>query len=505
MTVATMRVDRWQRIGELFEQALQQPDGERSQWLAGACADDHALRQEVEQLLAADAGEGGPVDEFDAGDLLRRADPMLGQQVGAFRLVERIAAGGMGVVYRGERVDGLFTQDVAIKLIRAEMVSPELLRRFEAERRTLASLIHPNIARLYDGGTDHNGRPYFVLELVRGVPIDRYCRDAALTVQARLRLFVLVCRAVDHAHRGLVVHRDLKPSNILIDQSGQPKLLDFGIARVVEPQATGHDETLPGAFTPDYASPEQIAGCPPTTAIDVYSLGVVLYELLTGRRPFSAEGRPALEWQREVLERQPTRPSTVIEAGGAENGAVSRRRLRGDLDRILLMALRKEPERRYASALDFADDIERHLAGRPIRARDDTLAYRAGKFILRNRVPVAAAGAVLVAMIVALATSLRGRAEAQRQARHASEESESSRHVAEFLMDTFLTSSVADDPEQLAAAHERILFHAERVRRQYHDQPHQRANLLDALGQVALRLDIDESADHLLREGLSIR
>ncbi|MGE3174964.1 MAG: tetratricopeptide repeat protein [Planctomycetota bacterium] len=500
-----MDAERWGRVGALFERALQQPTAERAAWLATECGDDAALRREVERMLRGDAGRGGPVDDLDAGALLAAADPMLGQRLGAFRLVERLAAGGMGVIYRAERDDGLFAQEVAVKLVRAELAGPDLLRRFELERRTLAALQHPNIARLYDGGTTADGRPYFVLELVRGAPIDRWCAERALGLEARLRLFCVVCRAVHHAHRNLIVHRDLKPGNILIDDAGQPKLVDFGIARPV----LDGGETVGAAFTPDYASPEQLAGQPPTTAVDVYGLGVVLYELLTGQRPFRAEGRAPLEWQRDVLERAPTRPSAAAAAATGATQEPTRpaappRRLRGDLDRVALMALRKEPERRYASALALAEDVERHLAGLPIRAREDSLGYRVGKFALRHRIPVAAAAAVLAALVLALVASMRGREQARHEAVHAAEESESAQELAGFLMDTFLTSTVADDPDQLAAASDRIRFHAERVRRQYVDQPHQRANLLDSLGQVATRLGLDD-AEALLREALAIR
>lgn len=521
-----MEPERWQRIETLFHRSADLPPDERAALLERECGPDADLRTRVEQLLCDDAAGDDPFERLGeragAGD-----DPMLGKVVGAYRLVARIAAGGMGVVYRAQRTDGLFEHEVAVKWIRAEHTNPGSVRRFELERRALAALQHPCIARLHDGGTSEDGRPYLVMELVRGVPIDQYCEQKNLPVAERLRLFAQVCRAVHFAHQNLVVHRDLKPSNILIDEHGLPKLLDFGIARLLEDEdvARPPQATLGGqrAFTPEYASPEQLAGGQVTTAIDVYSLGVVLYELLTGRTPFRGESRSPAEWERRVKEHTPLRPSSAVQRSiegegpaGAAPGraqlaarfastpASLRRRLRGDLDRIVLMALRKEPERRFASAQEFAEDIERHLQGHPVHARPDSLWYRGSKFVQRNRLSVASGAAVLGALVFGYASSRAGERSAREQAEHARIEANSFQSIADFLLDAFLPASMQDEAQQ-QRVRDRIGMHAERVRRQYPDDGHTRANLLDALGQVYQRLGLFSEAEALLREALQIR
>jgi len=496
-----MEAERWQRIEELFHRAADLAADGREVLLDAECGEDADLREKVEQLLRADAAGDDLLGRLEEPAPTLASDPMLGRVVGSYRLVARIAAGGMGVVYRAERTDGLFEHEVAVKWIRVGHATPASVHRFELERRALAALQHPCIARLYDGGTSDDGRPYLVMEFVRGVPIDRYCEREGLPVAGRLRLFVQVCRAVHFAHQNLVVHRDLKPSNILIDEQGLPKLLDFGVARLLEDEEVAAPPlaTLTGirAFTPEYASPEQFSGGRVTTAIDVYSLGVVLYELLTGRKPFRSASRSPADWERLVQEHVPARPSSV--ASGL------RRRLRGDLDRIVLMALRKEPERRFASAQEFADDVERHLEGRPVRARVDSLWYRSSKFVQRNRIAVASAAAVVGALVFGFESSRHGEQRAMAQADHARVEADSFHGIADFLMDAFLPASPALDDEWRAKGRERILLHADRVRRQYAGDGHTRANLLDELGQVCLRINLFEEGEPLIREALAIR
>jgi serine/threonine-protein kinase len=523
-----MDPERWRRAEELFHRALDLPAEERAAFLEAECRGGGDLRAEVERLLRADQRPGGLVDRLAAGAALPAADPLIGCQIGVYRLTSRLGAGGMGRVYRAERSDGLFRHEVAIKLIRAELASEEVVRRFELERRTLAELRHPNIAQLHGGGTAPNGSPYLVMELVRGVPIDRWCDEQRLSIDQRLRLFVVVCRTVQFAHQNLVVHRDLKPGNILVDETGAPKLLDFGIARLLDEGAPDPlaNRTRTGAYllTPDYASPEQILQGPVTTAMDVYSLGVVLCELLTGRRPFG-ESRSPLAWQRDVLERPPTRPSSMVApeyrpavsdpsawptseelaALRGERPRALQRRLRGDVDRIVLMALRKEPERRYASAKDLADDIERHFDGQPVQARGDSFAYRAATFVRRNRIAVGSATAIGVALVVGFVLALAGRQAAREQAEHARIEAQSFQEIAAYLMDTFLSHAPGLEQAELEHKRQRIALHAARLRREHADDDHLRANLLDSLGRVAQRLGLAADAAVLVQEALDIR
>lgn len=516
-----MESERWRHLQELFHRAVDLGDTERAALLDAECGADGDLRSELERLLRGDHTGEDVFSRLEAHTRTAIADPLLGRMLGAYKLTARLAAGGMGVVYRAERADGLFQQEVAIKLIRAERATEWMLRRFEFERRTLAALQHPCIARLYDGGTTEDGCPYFVMELVRGETIDRYCERERLPIAARLRLLLQVCRAVHFAHQNLVVHCDLKPANILIDERGLPRLLDFGIARLLEDEPAGATpvatRTIARVLTPEYASPEQLAGAAVTTALDVYSLGVVLYELSTGRRPLQSQSRSPAEWERMIREQTPERPSSrVFRADSARDpGSIAatfrstpaglRRALHGDLDRIVLMALRKEPERRYASVQELADDLERYLAGQPVRARTNSLAYRASKFVRRNRVAVAASVAVLAALLFGLFSARESERKATAEALHARMEAESFQSIASFLMDSFLPVQPSQDHAWQERARERILAQAGRVHRQYADGDHVRANLLDALGHVCLRLDLFDDAEHLMREALTIR
>jgi serine/threonine-protein kinase len=520
-----MDPERWRRVEELFHRVLALEPARRAALLASECAGDDDLRAHVERLLELDERPNALVERFESGAFLPPADPLIGREIGPYRLTALIGVGGMGVVYRAQRIDGLFEREVAIKLIRIEFASPTLVRRFEAERRTLAALNHPNIAQLLDGGTTPDGRPYLVMELVLGTPIDRFCDEQRLSIEERLRLFVRVCSAVHYAHQNLVVHRDLKPGNILVDAQGNPKLLDFGIARLLAESSVRTDPlTLTGApvLTPDYASPEQLMLGPVTTAMDVYSLGVIAYELLSGRRPFQSEHLPPLDWHRAVVEQAPKRPSTTaldatpaapgsslrdfVEEAAERRNATPRgleRRLRGDLDRIVLMALRKEPERRYGSAKELADDVEAHLAGMPVRARPDSVAYRTAKFVRRNRLAVALAVAVFVSLVLGIVLARRAERRARAQALHARIEADSFQHIADFLLDDFLSST--DTAADAARERRVVLDQAERVRREHGQEDHLRANLLDSLGRVAQRLGSFDDAEALIREALDIR
>ena len=382
---------RWSRVKQVLGDALELPDPKRAAFLDQACGSDEELRQEVEALLEVSAD----VDDFIEKPALAQSDDwlsgLIGSRIGPYRVVELLGEGGMGAVYRAVRDDGDFQQQIAIKLVKRGMDTNAILRRFRAERRILARLDHPNICKLLDGGVTEDGLPYFVMEYLQGAPIQTYCQERKLSVDERLKLFVQLCGAVEYSHRNLVVHRDLKAKNILVTEEGVPKLLDFGIAKLLnDDSATNPDPTIAAdrLFTPDYASPEQIRAESITTAADIYSLGVLLYEILTGHRPFQLNGLPHAEMARVITEQDPPRPSVVAP------GEIARE-LAGDIDTIILKAMHKSPDRRYGSAQTMADDIRRHMAGRPVEAHGDSLGYRARKFLQRNRVLVLAASLAL--------------------------------------------------------------------------------------------------------------
>jgi eukaryotic-like serine/threonine-protein kinase len=393
-----------------MEGALALAPERREEWVRRHCAEEPEIRREVEALIAADREAGGFLDRplgRAAGN--GGATPVPPPTLGPYRLLRRLGEGGMSAVYLAVRAGDEYRQRVAVKILRQGM-GADARRRLRTERQILAALDHPNIARFLFGDTTADGLPFFAMEFVDGLRIDDYCHRQQLAVEERLALFLEVCSAVEYAHRNLVVHRDLKPGNILVTRDGTPKLLDFGIAKLLNPDLTG-PEPAPTVrwlrlLTPVYASPEQIRGEPITTATDVYSLGVLLFELLTGTLPIRLSGSSPGEAERAVLEQEPRRPSTaVLEAADPAapgDGATAtarperrrrrdlHRRLAGDLDHILLKALRQEPARRYSSVERFAEDVRRHLRGEPVRARKGTLAYRTGRFLKRHRWQVAA-------------------------------------------------------------------------------------------------------------------
>ena len=392
---------------EVFEQVLEiEPDG-RARFLDGACEGDAALRREVESLLAADdrAGtsflEGNALDAAPAGPKAEN-ESLAGKRIGPYQVIEEIGHGGMGSVYRALRADDQYQKQVAIKLMRGGTLDAFSLRRFKAERQILADLDHPNIARLLDGGATEDNQPYVVMELVQGRPIDDYCEAKQLSLRERIELFRGVCSAVAYAHQRLVVHRDLKPANILVTDTGEAKLLDFGIAKIVGPDQADHGEqtvTLIRAMTPEYASPEQVRGEPISTASDVYSLGVVLYGLVTGKRPYRTTSQLPHEVAQAVVDQEPERPSLAAPPKW-------RRALRGDLDNIVLKALRKEPERRYASVEQLSEDLRHYLSGLPVMARPATFLYRAEKFVRRNKAATIAAALFVLSLVGGMAATL---------------------------------------------------------------------------------------------------
>jgi len=388
--------ERWRLIEDLFTQALERPASDRQAFLDQVCQGDQDLRRELESLLECDAPDQRLVDVPEMQD-----EDMAGRRIGPYRIIRLIGRGGMGAVYLGVRDDDQYQKQVAIKLLNRGMDTDFMLSRFRQERQILANLEHPFIARLIDGGATQDGLPYFVMEYVDGVPITTFCSDKRLTIAERLRLFRLVCEAVQYAHQNLVVHRDIKPSNILTTKEGIPKLLDFGIAKVLQPGAPA-GATLTRRelrmLTPDYASPEQVKGLQISTASDTYSLGAVLYELLTGTRPHQFASEAITDVERTICAVEPQKPSLAANSD-------SRRRLAGDLDNIVLTAMRKEPGRRYASAAEFSEDLRRHMEGLPVLAREDLWTYRAGKFVRRNRLAVGAALLVAASLVIGIVTT----------------------------------------------------------------------------------------------------
>jgi serine/threonine-protein kinase len=525
--------DRWRQIEAALEAALEvQPDN-RPALLDRLCSGDVELRHEVDSLLA--AGPCGddfleiPADAFAAPYLDEVARAPIetdspGATVGRYRLIDRIGRGGMGTVWRAERADGQFEQRVALKLVKRGMDTDEILDRFLRERQILARLEHPGIARLLDGGVSEDGRPYFVMEYVAGEPITEHCDRRRLPIEVRLRLFIEACEAVQYAHRNLVVHRDLKPANVLVTEQGEVKLLDFGIAKLMsDDQGATRAGVEAALMTPEYASPEQVAGEPVTTASDVYQLGVLLYELLSGHRPHPTLGRSPSDVNRSVLESIPPRPSTAvrrvtsivhrngiteqIEPGGVtERRGTSidrlRRRLRGDLDTIAMRALRKEPDRRYPTAEDLARDVERHLLHLPILFGSADFAYRTRKFLRRHRIGVATATAV--ALLLAGGASLytvQVRAERDRARLEAAKATETAQIMGRFFQSW---NPDAADRGQVGASH-MVSEAARRADLELQDQPATLAATLSVLGDLQTSLAEWQAADSLLGRALAIQ
>jgi serine/threonine-protein kinase len=555
----TLDAERWAQVRRLLGELLELDAPAREQRLAGL---DAALAGELRGLLAAAPGDASDLFEeavgANAAALLAdlgadRADgegdgdggdaagaSLAGSTVGPWRLERLLGRGGMAEVWEARRADGQFEQTVAVKLVKRGMDSEEIVRRFLRERQILARLEHPGIARLFDGGLAADGRPYFVLERVEGKPITEWCAEHNLGVAERLRLLVDCCEAVAAAHRRLVVHRDLKPTNILVTTGGagrgaadgagggappgQVKLLDFGIAKLLADEGEEATRAELRVLTPAYAAPEQILGEPVSTATDVYALGVLAYELLTGRLPHKRSGRRAAELASELAGESIARPSTAVLSRADEGAAPSAtakaprerrklaRTLAGDLDTIVMTALRREPERRYPSVAAFAEDLERHLSGRPVTARPDTFRYRAGKFVGRHRLGVVAATLAICALVgtatVALLEARRAeRAAASQRAATATARAEATKQEA---MTTFLTEVfTAADPEGRRAAdltaRELVQQGAARIDQRLAEQPASRAAMLHVLGTVQYRLGLFDEAQPLLERALAVR
>ena len=511
----------WSRVKALFEQSLDQPQADRLAWLQSACGGDEALYAEVASLLHA---QSEPSDEFlNAGgerlaaSLLGNTDDppqsRAGDRIGAYRLVELLGEGGMGRVFLAERDDGEFRQRVALKLIRAEFSTRELRHRFLRERDILARLTHPNIAQLHDGGVADDGTPYFTLEYVEGEPITRWCDAKNADVRERLQLFVDACDAVQHAHRNLVVHRDLKPSNILVTGDGRPKLLDFGIAKLLDTgEAAGLTATHSRPMTREYAAPEQVLGEPITTATDVYALGVLLYELLCGHLPYARAEAGAIGWSKAIVDDAPEPLSRAATRGSADTASeialrrgtnlhTLRRVLRGDLDRIAARALEKTPETRYPSITAFAADVRAYLEGRALPGGNRR--YRFWKFVGRNRVAVGFASALSLIVLTSLAViALQSR----RVAAHAQEalrQAQTTAAVKDFLLDLFHKADPNVAKGKEITARELVDRGVQRLDKLAPEQAALKAELQVTLGTIYFQLGLNKPAADLHEQALA--
>jgi len=513
-----MPPDRAERVAEIVEQALEHEPAERRTFVDESCNGDTGLRREVDELLGHADGARDfietPVFKIDPEQWAEKVELRIGAMMGEYRIIALIGEGGMGEVYLAE--DQKLRRQVALKLVRPSFTSRAMLRHFEHEERILAALNHPNIARLYGTGLTPDGLPYFVMEYVEGEPLDEFVNKRQLSVEQRLQLFRKVCGAVSYAHQHLVIHRDLKPANIRVTAEGEPKLLDFGIAKLLDDTAATLPEqtvTLRALMTPDYASPEQVRGDLVSTASDVYSLGVVLYELLTGSKPFRLASRRPEEIARAITDQEPARPSTALLKSkiGSESGRRDSKLLRGDLDNVVLMALRKEPERRYRTVGQLAEDIRRYLENLPVAARKDTLVYRSSKFVRRHRLAVSAAAIVLLSIVAGLVVALWEAGQARSQRDLAQREKATAEQINRFLrmMLSFSNQSVTSispvTQKKEVTVNEMLDQITPRIDAELADQPRVRAELLRTIGSAYASNGRWDSAEKNLRAALEVR
>ncbi len=512
-----MTAETWQRVEAVFEQVVERPPEERAEALERACGDDSEVRRNVEILLRCDEKGGSFLENMigEGVELLETMGPT-GRRIGPYRLLRRIGHGGMGEVYLASRDDEEYTKTVAIKLVRPGYESDQVHERFRRERQILANLEHPHIARMLDGGTTQEGKPYFVMESIEGESIDRYCDRQRLDLRGRLKLFCTVCDAVQFAHQSLIVHRDLKPSNILITADGVVKLLDFGIAKLLAPDDDALDAeltlTVERPLTLSYASPEQIRSERITAASDVYALGCLLYELLSGRRPFDLGGKTRRQAEQIILEEAPVPPSIALarwqreEPATAEAAADSRRarpetlrrRLTGELDTLVLAALRKDRLRRTGSAAELADDVHRYLRGLPIRAHRNSMGYRARKFARRNRLPLAVAALFLLVIAGAFFNNLQ-------QTWRVERERDKAVAVTEYLVGLFNTYEETRGSSQAVTARDLVDKGAEAIEQGLDSQPQVRATLNHTIGRLYFQLGFYDRARELVERALEIR
>jgi serine/threonine protein kinase/tetratricopeptide (TPR) repeat protein len=519
---------RWHQIQSLFEQLVDTRESDRAAQLARACGDDTELRSSVESLLKSDERQGdqllSAIGEAAESLLEDHQDRLIGKRIGPYRVASILGHGGMSIVYRGERDDSQYQQIVAIKVLQHSTVHPRLRSRLHSERHILATLDHPSIARLIDSGDLEDGTPYLVMEYVDGESIDMYCDSRTLFVRERLELFVQVCAAVQYAHRNLVVHRDIKPSNIFVTNEAVPKLLDFGIAKLLAPESLSH--TLPVTrlqeriLTPENAAPEQVLGRPITTATDIYALGVLLYHLLTGRSPYRLLSYSQLQLERAICMDDPLRPSQMVVAKLSGEKEIDRSRisdrrglspqrlrasLSGDLDSIVSMAMRKEPDRRYPSVEALADDVNRHLLGQPVRARQGDWRYNTAKFMRRHLLAVGGVAAVFLGLALFAGVMLwqNHRIEMARDA--TAQERDRAQQVSAFLVDVFSQADPFNAQGKEATAKDLLDRGADKISGNLSLQPEVRAQLLESIGLAYRRQGFSERSIPLFEQALAIR
>lgn len=509
-----MTPERWEQIKNLFSAAITFSGSEREKFVAQATAADPELRREVESLLASSL----PVDDsalFEIAPFVNAdGTSLIGTSIGPYKIVREIGRGGMGIVYEGIREEE-FKQRVAIKLVRSGLGNEETLKRFRTERSTLAQLNHPNIAKLLDGGSLHDGTPYFVMEYVEGVPIDVYCDENKLDIRERLELFRTVFGAVHYAHQNLIVHRDLKPGNILVTEN-QVKLLDFGIAKLLGGDPSGESVTQTAMtsrfFTPEYASPEQILGSNVTTASDTYSLGVLLFKLLTGQRPYRFKSSSIRDIEQAVTGDPPPKPSSAVLKAGDEVAAhrstsVTRlaKTLSGDLDTIVLKALQKEPERRYTSVQQLEEDVRKYLAGLPLIARKDSFAYRASKFVRRNKAAAVAFVIVNLAIFAGIAGVVWQANRATKERDRAQAESEKLKEVVRVLNEMLSAADLTRATKKDVTVAEVLEQASQRIERDFINQPDIAADLLATIGTTYEGLQLFDRAEAAKRKALELQ
>jgi serine/threonine-protein kinase len=517
---------RWQQARAIFDEIIELPPSQREPRLLAACGTDAALLAEARSLLAADAEDEGPgrgstlALDRAAPDLLEElgeqaeraaADGWVGTRLGAWQLQRQIGRGGMGAVYLAQRADGAYQQQAAVKLVRADWDSDDLLRRFHAERQILAQLNHPNIARLLDGGLSADGKPYLVLEYVSGRSFIDHCDALRLGIEQRLALFLTVCGAVEHAHRNLIVHRDLKPSNILVGDDGQVKLLDFGIAKMLESDGA-RTATAARTFTPEYAAPEQVRGEPVTTSVDVHALGLLLFELLSGERPYAAGASTPAAQERAILELEPPPPSRASRTDRQQAIALADARdtdpttlsaaLRGDLDAIVLMALRKDPAQRYASVSALADDIRRYLSKQAVQARQGHFRYHATRFLQRHALAAGLSALAVLILIGGLLLALWQADQTRQQRDVARIEAEKSAAVAGFLTELLRGANPLYTEGAMPTARDLLDAAVQRIDEQTDMSIEVRASLLNTMGSAYRALEQHAMAESLYERAL---